>query len=349
MSIPLARNLWRGLRASGAFAASVAAVACNGGAPSQIAPLTLSNATHSLPEFSAAAAVTRSIGARPEQRKTWMDAHAKGPLLYVSDSDLNDVLAYRWPKLQLIGNLSGLSYPQGECIDGSGNIWIANTTKFEMLEFAPRSVNPIKKLRDPGEYPSGCSVSPSGDLAVANIVAKSGTGYGAGSLSIYKSAQGLPKVFSDPSFARVFFDGYDAHGNVFFDGEDASSNFLIAEFNGKTFVPLTVSGATVNAPGSVQVIGGHINVEDQTGSEGNSVMYRTTLKGSTLQVDATAQLVNGMDCVQSYIYGKGADQRVICPDTETPSINVYKYPAGGDPTTALHRNIVAPTGSVVTP
>lgn len=279
-----------------------------------------------------------------------MDARAaKGALLYVSDSTLNDVFAFTWPNLRLIGNLSGLSLPQGECVDASGNIWIANTTKSDVLEFAHGAIKPSKTLADPGEYPAGCAVSPSGDLAVTNIVAKKGKRYGSGSISIYKAAGGYPQVFLDPTFSRVFFDGYDSRGNLFLDGQDTVGNFAIAEFDGKAFTPLVVSGATINFPGTVQVTGAHVNVEDQLGPNGYSVMYRTTLSGTTLTVDATAALLDGRDCIQSYVYGKAGRQKVICPDAGTPGVEVYKYPAGGDAIGAIYRYVFSPAGAVVSP
>jgi hypothetical protein len=298
----------------------------------------------------AAARTPAIVGVPSDARRSWMKSRAFGPLLYVSDSQLNVVLAYTWPKLHLVGNLSGLRFPQGECVDRSGNVWVANTKRSEMVEFAHGRPQPIKTLADPGEYPSGCSVGGNGDLAVANIVAKRGRkAYGPGSISIYKGATGKPKVFSDGAFSRVFFDGYDSHGNLFLDGEDSSNAFVIAEFDGKAFTPLTVSGATINAPGSVQVTGSYVNVEDQLGAGGNSVMYQTTLSGSTLTVTATAQLLGGLDCVQSFVDGAAKKQRVICPDAGTPSINVYEYPAGGSPIETLYQNVLSPTGSVVSP
>jgi hypothetical protein len=281
-----------------------------------------------------------------------MDSRAaKGTLLYVSDSSLGDVFAFTWPKLHLIGNLSALSQPQGECVDRSGNIWIANTNKFEMLAFGHGGVKPIETLADPDEYPIACSVSASGDLAVTNILSKQGGGYGPGSLSIYKAAKGRPTVFSDPTFSKVFFDGYDERGNLFVDGQKGSGAFALAEFDGKSFTALKVSGATINFPGSIQVTGAYVNLEDQGPSGGNSVIYRTTLRGTTLTVDSAAHLLDGMDCIGSYIYGVGKLQRAICPNgtLSAPSVNVYKYPAGGSPIKVLDRNVLAPDAAVVSP
>lgn len=279
-----------------------------------------------------------------------MASHLKGPLLYVSDSELDVVFVFTWPALQLIGNLRGFNAPQGECVDRSGDVWIANTKKSEMLEYPHGSVKLLKTLPDPGEYPVGCALAPNGDLAVTNIVSVTGhKQYGAGSLSIYKKASGKPKMFQDSSLLKVYFDGYDAGGNLFLDGENNSEAFAMAEFNGKTFTALTLSGATINFPGAVQVTGSAVNVEDQLGSAGNSIEYQTTQSGTTLTVDATAQLLNSVDCVGSFIYGTGKKQRLICPDGGAPSVNVYQYPAGGSPLKTVDQDVYSPNSAVISP
>lgn len=305
-------------------------------------------------QISTAAKSPRARVVRPERSgmASWMDSRAaKGALLYVSDSSLNDVFAFTWPKLRLVGNLSGLHFPQGLCVDAAANIYVTDTAKSQVLEYAHGAATPIKRLADPHQYPASCWVGANGDLAVGNILSKQkGHQYGAGSLSIYKGASGPPKTFSYLGIVKLFFDAYDAAGNVLVDGQDASGNFAIAKFDGKKFIPLTVSGATVNAPGSVQVTGAYVNVEDQLGASGNSIIYRTTLSGTTLTVDATAQLFNGTDCVGSYVYGKVGRRVAICPDEgSAPSINVYKYPAGGPPVIGYYRTVLSPSSAVVSP
>ncbi len=344
MITPFAANLGRALGPVGA----VALLAGCGGAATSI-PTQVNSPLNSERDLSSAAIPPRFV-AGSERRTSWMSSHTKGPLLYVSDSTLDVVFVLTWPTLRLVGNLSGLRSPQGECLDRSDNIWIANTKKSEMLEFARGSPKLIKTLPDPGQYPVACAVDAKGDLAVTNIVSRAGHGqYGPGGLSIYKGASGRPKMFRDSAIIRVYFGGYDGRGNLFFDGQDGSGSFAMAEFDGKTFTPLAVRGATINFPGAVAVTGSHVNVEDQLGSNGNSIMYQTTQSGTTLRVDATAQLVNGMDCVGSYIYGKGKAQRLICPDAGTPSVNVYDYPAGGEPVKTFLQNVYSPNSAVVSP
>ncbi|MBV8725779.1 MAG: hypothetical protein JO078_01605 [Candidatus Eremiobacteraeota bacterium] len=347
MSIPVAPNLQRALGLAGALAALAG---CGEGAPQPPAAVSLAPIQS---QISTAAKSPTGLAVRAERAATpsWMDSRAaKGALLYISDSSLNDVFAFTWPKLRLVGNLSGLHFPQGLCVDAGANVYVTDTARSQVLEYPHGSAKSIKRLADPHEYPASCWVAPNGDLAVGNILSRQGHSYGAGSLSIYKGAAGRPKTFAYPGILKLFFDAYDAAGNVLIDGQDPSGNFAIAEFNGKKFIPLTVSGATINAPGSVQVTGPYVNVEDQLGASGNSVIYRTTLNGTVLTVNATAQLFNGMDCVGSYIYGKAGRRVAICPDQgSAPSINVYKYPAGGPPIVAFYRTVLGPSTAVVSP
>ncbi len=347
MSMPVAMNL---RRATGLFGALAMLAGCGEGAP-QSPPLP--DAAIGLQTSTAAkSAPGVDLSLRRAVAASWMDSRAaKGALLYVSDSSLDDVFAFTWPKLRLVGNLSGLHFPQGLCVDGDANVWVTDTAKSQILEFPHGGVTPIKRLSDPHQYPASCSVSANGDLAVGNILSKQQRhGYGAGSLSIYKGAGGRPQIFPYSGIVKLYFDAYDSAGNVFIDGQNPSGNFAIAKFDGKKFIPLTVSGATINSPGSVQVTGAYVNVEDQLGANGNSVIYRTTPRGTTLTVDATAELVNGTDCVGSYIYGKVGRRVAICPDEgSAPSINVYKYPAGGPPIIAFYRTVFGPSSAVVSP
>lgn len=318
----------------------VAGVLAGCGGAAQFAPMAAAKLQAVL-----AASNPHPVAAQPNRAISWMARNQKGALLYIADAGVNDVLVYTWPRLRLIGNLSGFKVPQGECVDPAGNVWIANTLRSEMLEFAHGGLKPIGRLADPGQYPCGCSVdTKTGDLAVTNILTSR---YGPGSLSIYNAARGQPKVFSDPAFEKIYFDGYDGDGNLFVDGANASGAFAIAKFDGKSFQALTIQGATINAPGAVEVTGSKINVEDQTGASGNSVMYETTLQGTTLKVDATAQFRNSVDCVQTFLNGRGKQERAICPDAGTPSINVYEYPGGGSPKKRVTTDLTDPEGAVV--
>ncbi len=87
-----------------------------------------------------------------------VDPRAKsGKLLYISDAGTNDEVVYRYPSGVEPGVLTGFDGPQGECVDKAGNVWIANTLKSNLLEYAHGGTTPIAALRDPGQYPAGCA------------------------------------------------------------------------------------------------------------------------------------------------------------------------------------------------
>ena len=100
------------------------------------------------------------------------------------------VLVLSFPKGDLVGTLTGFSVPSGECVDESGDVFVADGGADTIREYAHGGTTPIATLNDPGE-PYGCSVDPTtGNLAVTN---------GSDSVAIYPSAQGTPTLYSDPS------------------------------------------------------------------------------------------------------------------------------------------------------
>lgn len=283
---------------------------------------------------------------RPDRGASWMSAQAAAStaLLYLSDGNSNDVYIYSWPNLTLVGTLTGFNLPQGMCVDKAGNVWITSTLASQIFEYAHGGTTPINTLDDPGEYPLGCWVNPrNGDLAVSNI---STTNSGPGSIAIYKGATGSPAIYSDPHFKRVFFLAYDSYGNLFVDGYNSSQVFQMAKFKRKVFTPITISGAKINFPGGVFTKGLKLSVGDQSGSHGNSIVYQITDTGT---VTGTTQLLNTLDCIQYYIYGKTSTQKIISPNAVSPTDdNIYKYPAGGNPIKTIS-GLSLPIGSAVSP
>lgn len=290
--------------------------------------------------------IPTSFALRPDRGKSWMspEVNASTALLYLSDGNSNDVYIYSWPKLTLVGTLTGFNLPQGMCVDKSGNVWIDSTLASQILEYAHGGTTPISTLSDPGQYPLGCWVNPrNGDLAVSNI---STTNDDPGSIAIYKGATGSPAIYSDPNFERVFFLAYDSNGNLFVDGYNSSQVFQMAKFKRKVFTPITISGAKINFPGGVFTKGSKLSVGDQSGSDGNSIVYQITETGT---VTGTTQLLKTLDCIQYFIYGRTLKQKIISPNAVSPTdVNIYRYPAGGDPIKTIN-GLSLPIGSAVSP
>src|SRR5579863_1388101 len=97
-------------------------------------------------------------------------------LLYVSDTVTGDVYVFSYPKGKLVQTLTGFADPAGECVDATGNVFVANTGSSNVLEYAHGGSSPIATLDDSGYFRVGCAVDPvTGNLAVSNFPESSST------------------------------------------------------------------------------------------------------------------------------------------------------------------------------
>jgi sugar lactone lactonase YvrE len=272
---------------------------------------------------------TRSQSAtavRRDLRPSWMAARARNSdLLYVSDIETGDVYVYDYANDALVGTLTGFNEPQGECVDASGNVWIANTKATEMVEYAHGGTSPIATISDPGEYPVGCAVDPTtGNLAVTNIYTTVGAH---GDLAIYTRASSAPKRYTDSNFLYYYFCGYDPKGDLFLDGSNNDGAFQFAKLpaGSSTFAAITLD-KTVYFPGGVQWVGKVVAVGDQGYlDESLSAIYRIHLSGDYGTILTTGYLTGAEDVSQFFIRGR----RVVGPDLDLGFTGVWHYPLGG--------------------
>jgi DNA-binding beta-propeller fold protein YncE len=241
-------------------------------------------------------------------------------LLYISDAGTNDVYAYALPDRKLVGKLTGFDQPQGLCSDAAGDVFIANTQKSELLEYAHGGTKPIGTLKDRGYYPVGCAVDPTtGNLAVTNIFSTSG---GYGSVAVYKSASGTPAQLTDSDLYYYYFCGYDDRGNLYLDGYNPDSEFAFAALpsGSSSFLNIALN-QTIDVPGMVQWVGKWIAIGDQESSK----IYEFKIKGSGGILEDMTFLNAASDVVQASIDGK----TLYAPDAQEASVFFYHYPAGG--------------------
>jgi hypothetical protein len=281
--------------------------------------------------------------ARPQTHASYIEPNAKdGALLYIADYAASAVQIYSYPSAKPVGMLSGLSHPEGMCVDAAANIWITSTGSSQITEYAHGATKPTKTLSDPGYFPVSCAVNPkTGDLVVGNVFSTRSDG--PGSLVIYKNATGTPSFYNTRSagFFSIYFVAFDPSGNLFFDGTDAQPSdgqFVYGEVprNAKNVKPLALTGAFIGFPGNVQWDGKQITVGDQDGS----LIYRT--KGA--KITGSTALSGPLDVVGYWIDGK----TVIAPDSENGNAGYFRYPAGG-PATKLLTGFSDPISAAVSP
>jgi hypothetical protein len=250
------------------------------------------------------------------------DAKSKA-LLYVSDPINWDVAVYDFRTGKQVGLLStGLDYPEGMCVHKRGNVWIANSGAYNMVEFAHGGTAPLATLDDNSYTPVSCSVNPTnGDLAVANILYfREGL---EGNVTIFAGGSGGGTIYGDDAFYSYYFVGYDNKGNLFFDGTDSlpgkNGQFEYAELpsGSSAAQSITLTGGSVSAPGNIQWDGREMTVGDQS----NAVIYQTS--GS--KIIGRTPLRGSIDVVQFFIKGKS----LIGPDAGNDSVEFFRYPTGG--------------------
>ena len=263
--------------------------------------------------------------------KQWMEKGAvKNRLLYVSDFSANVVQVYNYPSQGTqnppAGTLTGFVNPQGECVDKSNNIYIANTGGENVLQYPYGGTSPTMTLNNSGEFPVGCSVDPTtGNVAVSDIFSPT-TGQGA--VTIFPSGSSNGTTYVEPGgLLECFFIGYMPNGDLYVDGLN-SFGFGMAYLpaGSSSWQAVSFSG-TINFPGAVQTDGTNLTVEDQSGSGGTTI-YQCSASGASVTCNLGSTVLSGTsDVVQSFI--KRGVKGVTGADNGSKIESTWAYPAGG--------------------
>lgn len=257
----------------------------------------------------------------PRSATTAARPDARAALLYVSDTATSDVYVYSYPQGKLRQTLTGFADPAGECVDKSGNVFIANTGGSNIVEYAHGGSSPIATLKDKGYFPLGCSVDPAtGNLAVTNF---STTGSAAGNIVIYKNAKGRARRhYSYASMYEMLLCGYDAAGNLFVDGLTQSYGAVVAELpHGKARMRGVALDRSIYNPGGIQWDGKHVAIGDQS----SNTIYQFRVKNGKAKTVSSTTLGGATMVFAFWIDGN----KVIGPDAGAADVGVWRYPQGG--------------------
>jgi len=243
-------------------------------------------------------------------------------LLYLTDVAKNHVEVFTYPQGRHVDTLTAFGVPRAECADAQGNVWIADTQGYDVVEYPHGSTKPLAELSTPGA-PHGCSLNSKGDqLAVTG-------GRGGIVLAVYHRRPGGvwhdPRTYQDAAMKSVAFCGFDAMGNLFIDGTGKGGVFHLAELphGGTALVDITVN-ASITSPGQVQWDGNNLAVGDAGATP--SVIYQLSVSGSSAKTVGTTTLGGTTSVRQFWIQGS----RVIGPDFDA-AVGIWKYPDGGNP------------------
>ncbi len=265
--------------------------------------------------------------------------------IFVSDAVNNVVNIYN-PAGKQLAQLTGFSEPQGLATDAKGNLYVADTANSQIQIFAPPYTKKPKLLADPGQYPVGVSVLGNGKfVAVTNIIDTNG---GPGSVTLYKSGKAGKAILSS-SFARVYFDGFDANGNLYIDGSDSNGAVVVAEIaklttGGKTIKTLTTNNS-ITFPGGVEVTTtGKIAIDDQSGA---AIYTYNAPKGGKLGTPKTTPLTGVSDTVTYAFTSNNKD--LWTADAGNAASYEFAYPKGGSALKTISVSGGQPIGVAVVP
>jgi hypothetical protein len=265
---------------------------------------------------------------------------SSGDLLYISDSGANKVYVFSYPDGTLVQTLNGLNTPLHECSDTAGNVFITNTGKSEILEYAHGGAAPIATLRDPQQSPIDCAVDPvTHNLAVTNYGQK---GIHKGSVSIYVHSKGKAKKHRTTAALAYLFCTYDDSGNLFVTGLDYKYNLVFLELpKGKSAFGQIALKETFLGWGGVQWDGQNVTIGD-----GASTVYRFAIKDQKAQKVGVVQLTGAVNIASYWLDGG----QLIGPDGPNGGnhdVGIWNYPAGGQATATVTGSFENPSGVTI--
>jgi hypothetical protein len=296
------------------------------------------------------------ISHNPVATASFMDPDAGGkPLIFVSDAadGVVDIYAQAGKNQKSVGQITGLTEPQGMTTDKKGDLYVANTNSSNVLVYAPPYTGkPALTITDTREYPAAVAVSSTGVVAVTNICNAPTCLASTGNVAIYaKGATKSCATVSDSvfNFAQVMFAAFDKRGDLYIDGLNSGyqTTFgLVSGGCGATGITYITSVYTVAFPGGVQIdkagrIGFADPVREQIATfnppvdDTFGVPVTTTPLTGAISPEGFALLASGSDVYVADSGGSGLAEE-------------YPYTAGGS---AINTIAVGgqPIGVAVTP
>jgi hypothetical protein len=311
----------------------------------------------SQPEIGGSSGVVPQVG-RPSHalalRQSWMDASAAGhDLLYVTNVD-GVVNVYRYWQHTLVGVLTSFDEPEGECVDGAGNVYIADSGAEKLFEYAHGGKVPIRTI-DTSPYAAyGCAVSPrNGNLAIANYWNDQ-----RGNIEILRRGKGKPVIYTDPYLVGFRSLAYDGKGNLLAtDGNGYTSSFYGSDFDYLPYNGIKLIEMEFCANSTCGGWWSYVQGIQWDGKywvfDSYSDLYRWTIADDKSQYVGEITLDNAYenDIGPFWLYrasSKAPVTQVVASSTfeSRGAVFYWHYPAGGDSVGSMSKDLDAPFGVV---
>jgi hypothetical protein len=229
-----------------------------------------------------------------------------------------------YPQGQLVGkvDLPDEFHSQGICSDSQGDIFVPIAFDAEVVEYAHGGTQPTATLKDPGGWPSSCSVDPTtGNLAVTN---PNYTYEQDSNVAVYADAQGDPTYYSGSGILPMDC-GYDNQGNLFVGGEGFAELPRGAENFTNITLPHGIGG------GQIQWDGKYITVSSFT------TIYRLRISGSTATIAGKTRLKGlSLKNASGASWIQGSEIVAIGPGKRDNKVGFWDYPHSGKAVTIVN-------------
>lgn len=287
-------------------------------------------------------------------------------LLYVSDWYTDDVLVYNYNTGELLGAITGLNVPYGQCVNANGDVWIAELDGASVIEYPRGGTRPLKILITNGR-PIGCAVASNGDLAVANLDTWNGSDYEAGNIQVFKKASRVAQQYECSNSFFYYPPGYDNKGNLYVQTTTNAGTNGVCELpsNARSLRSVNVN-AHIYFGGSVMWDGRYITLTDLEYSGGSTTAIYQAAETSTAAAYGNLEIVGATDlndnCRGDYV---NIIQPFIVGNRNTPvnhtqgdtvvggnlwcnaRVDYWRYPSGGYPIKELFSAPQQPEGQSV--
>lgn len=272
-------------------------------------------------------------------------AAVKGAII-VSDQTAGDVDVFNSAGMQT-ATIAGFQKPQSVATDSRGNIYVADEGASSIAVYKNDDVTLLRTLADPGEFPTGVTVSTTYVVGVANFSTTSGA---AGSVMIFPKDRTTPcRTVKDAKWAHMDFVASGGAGALYIVGTAANSgNTLVGIVangcNTHGITTLTVANTLV-APGGVAVsTAGDIAIDDP--GTASIYTYGPPVNNSLGKPIRTTALTGARDVVSFAFTQSG--KHIWTADSGLAEAVEYEYPAGGAPIATIS-GFTTPAGIAVTP
>lgn len=277
------------------------------------------------------------ISHEPVATASFIDPRAIGTsLIFVSDAanGVIDIYPLAGKNQQMVGQITGLTQPQGITTDKNGNLYVANTNSSNVLVYAPPYTGaPKRTISDPNEFPADVAVSSTGMVAITNICNAPHCRLNTGNVKIY--AKGSTKSCAtvsdtDFNFTRVMFAEFDKNGDLYIDGMNGGYQASFGLVTGgchATSIENIASIYTVAFPGGIQIDkAGNIAFCDQGRQQ--VATFNPPENGAFGNPVSTTPLTGSIAAISIAILA--SDLNLYAADAGGPGLaEKYKYPAGG--------------------